>query len=162
MFLFTFDFFSVAKRKNPIGVIDAYRRAFPYVGDTVLVMKTINGHHRLNELEKLRWHARKRTDIVIIDEYISQDQVAGLMSSADAYVSLHRSEGLGLTMAEAMLLGKPVIATNYSGNIDFMNEENSLLIPWKRSKVGPGADSYSPNAYWAETRLEHAAMAMQR
>lgn len=162
MFLFTFDFFSVAKRKNPMGVIDAYRRAFPHVGNTVLVMKTINGHHRLNELEKLRWHARKRPDIVIVDEYISQEQVAGLMSSADAYVSLHRSEGLGLTMAEAMLLGKPVIATNYSGNVDFMSEENSLLIPWKRAKVGAGADSYSPNSYWAEPSLEHAAIAMRQ
>lgn len=162
MFLFTFDFFSVAKRKNPLGVIDAYRRAFPEQGETVLVVKTINGSHRLNELEKLRWHCRKRDDIVIIDEYFSPSQVASIMLTADAYVSLHRSEGLGLTMAEAMLLGTPVIATNYSGNLDFMTEENSLLIPWNRAKVGDGADGYSPHSTWAEPSLEHASSAMQQ
>jgi glycosyltransferase involved in cell wall biosynthesis len=162
MFLFTFDFFSVAKRKNPVGVIDAYCRAFPVQNDTVLVLKTINGHHRLNELEKLRWHARKRSDILIVDEYFSPQEVAGLMASADAYISLHRSEGLGLTMAESMLLGTPVIATGYSGNLDFMNDQNSILIPWKKAKVGSGADSYSPDAYWAEPSIEHAADAMKR
>lgn len=161
MFLFTFDFFSVAKRKNAIGVIDAYRRAFPTQGVTVLVIKTINGELRLNELEKLRWHARKRSDILIIDSYLMPEQVASLMSTADAYVSLHRSEGLGLTMAESMLLGTPVIATNYSGNLDFMTNENSILIPWKRAKVGVGADAYSPDSYWAEPSLEHAAHAMK-
>lgn len=161
MFLFTFDFFSVAKRKNPFGVIDAYRRAFPFEDESVLVLKTINGQHRLNDLEKLRWHARKRSDILIIDEYMEQEQVAGLMASADAYVSLHRSEGLGLTMAEAMLLGTPVIGTGYSGNLDFMTEENSMLVPWKRCKVGTGADAYSPDSFWAEPSLEQAAIAMR-
>jgi glycosyltransferase involved in cell wall biosynthesis len=161
MFLFTFDFFSVAKRKNPFGVIDAFCRAFPVQGETVLVLKTINGHHRLIELEKLRWHARKRQDILIIDEYLAPEQVAGLMATANAYVSLHRSEGLGLTMAESMLLGTPVIATGYSGNLDFMTEENSLLVPWKRVNVGSGAEAYSPDASWAEPSLEYAADAMR-
>ena len=162
MFLFTFDFFSVEKRKNPIGVIDAFRRAFPHQGEAVLVLKTINGHKKLNDLEKVRWYARKRSDVLIVDEYMDSRQVASLMASADAYVSLHRSEGLGLTMAEAMLLGTPVIATGYSGNLDFMNESNSILVPWKRAKVGPGADAYSPTSYWAEPNLEAAALAMRR
>jgi glycosyltransferase involved in cell wall biosynthesis len=162
MFLFTFDFMSVLKRKNAIGVIDAYRRAFLPGGGAVLVVKTINGDKRLNELERLRWHARDRSDIVIIDQYFDSACSAALIGCCDAYVSLHRSEGLGLTMAEAMLMGKPVIATAYSGNMDFMTPENSCLVPWKSAKVGKDAEGYPPTSRWAEPSLEAAVGYMRR
>jgi glycosyltransferase involved in cell wall biosynthesis len=84
------------------------------------------------------------------------------MNHADCYVSLHRSEGLGLTMAEAMSLGKPVIATGYSGNMDFMTEENSCLVPWSPVLVGSGAEGYPASATWAEPDLEAAAQLMRR
>lgn len=157
MFLLTFDFMSVLKRKNAIGVVDAYCKAFPKIGETMLVIKTINGDKRLQELEKLRWHIRHRTDIVIIDKYMDSADSAALMNLSDCFVSLHRSEGLGLTMAEAMLLGKPVIATEYSGNMDFMSRETSYLVPWKYVKVGMNAEGYPAECMWAEPDLEVAA-----
>jgi hypothetical protein len=128
VFLFTFDFMSVLKRKNALGLIDAYCNAFSPNDGTLLVLKTINGERRLPELEKIRWRAKDRQDIVIIDQYFDVEESSALMNVCDCYVSLHRSEGLGLTMAEAMLLGKPVIATAYSGNMDFMTNETLLLL----------------------------------
>lgn len=160
-FLFTFDFLSVLKRKNALGVIDAYCAAFSPNDGAVLVVKTINGEKRLPELENVRWKTRNRKDIVIIDEYFDVEQSSALMNVCDCYVSLHRSEGLGLTMAEAMLLGKPVIATAYSGNMDFMTDETALLVPWEYGSVGEGAEGYPADAMWAEPDLTVASSMMQ-
>ena len=160
-FLFTFDFFSITKRKNPLGLIDAYKDAFGPDDGAQLVLKTINGSHRIRELEAVKWALRGRPDIVLKDEYIEADLAGALMNCCDAYVSLHRSEGLGLTLAEAMLLGKPVIATGYGGNMDFMTQENSFLVAWERNAVGSGAGPYDPTAEWAEPRLSDASAKMR-
>ncbi|MBV8520671.1 MAG: glycosyltransferase, partial [Acetobacteraceae bacterium] len=85
-----------------------------------------------------------------------------LIDAADAYVSLHRSEGLGLTMAEAMLLGKPVIATGYSGNMDFMDESNSLLVDYKLVRLTREIPPYEAYCRWAEPDIDHAARLMRR
>jgi hypothetical protein len=77
-------------------------------------------------------------------------------------VSLHRSEGFGLTMAEAMYLGKPVIATAYSGNLDFMTDENSYLVDYELVPIGADAAPYPPGGEWAEPDVEHAARLMRR
>ena len=144
LFLFVFDFFSILERKNPLGLIDAFTRAFrPDEGPT-LVIKTINGERRLTDLERLRAAAAGRRDILIVDEYYSAEQKNALMGLCDCYVSLHRSEGLGLTMAEAMALGKPVIATGYSGNLDFMTPENSYLVELHHRCGAEGRRSVSP------------------
>ena len=84
------------------------------------------------------------------------------MNICDCYISLHRSEGLGLTLAEAMLLGKPVIDTAYSGNMDFMTDETSLLVPWKYTDVGDDAESYPAEARWAEPDLSVASSMMRK
>ena len=84
------------------------------------------------------------------------------MDACDAYVSLHRSEGLGLTMAEAMLMGKPVIATNFSGNVDFMDDSNSLLVRHELVKLGKPIPPYDADLEWAEPSEEHAAQLMRR
>jgi glycosyltransferase involved in cell wall biosynthesis len=160
-FLFTFDFGSVMKRKNPDGVIEAFKKAFVPNEGPQLVIKSINGHARPREFEKLMWARDGREDIVILDCYLDNDENAALIALSDCYVSLHRSEGLGLTMAEAMLLGKPVIATRYSGNLDFMNNEISHLVPWTYTKVGSGADAYPSNALWAEPDLNESARLMR-
>lgn len=161
-FLFTFDFLSVMKRKNTLGLVEAFCIAFLENEGPILVLKSINGTERLSELEKLKWAVKNRSDIILIDEYFDANKSASLMAVADCYVSLHRSEGLGLTMAEAMTLGKPVIATGYSGNIDFMTDKNSILIPWKLVKVGKGAEGYPENAEWADPDLTSAATAMRK
>ncbi len=94
---------------------------------------------------------------MLIENYLSRNQLHALIAECESYVSLHRSEGYGLTMAEAMALGKPVIATGYSGNLDFMSSENSLLVPYSMVKVGPGSFPYEPESFWADPDLETAA-----
>ncbi len=162
MFLFMFDFFSTMGRKNPLGLIEAYKRAFNSNEGTSLVVKTINGSRRLNDLERLRAAAADRPDIRVIDAYYSAEQKLALTSLCDSYVSLHRSEGFGLTMAEAMGLEKPVIATAYSGNLDFMTPENSYLVDYTTSAVPADCWPYPAGSFWAEPRLDHAAELMRR
>ena len=161
MFLFAFDFMSVMKRKNPLGLIEAFCSAFAEGEGPMLVIKAINGDKRLVEGNMLRDAVRKRSDIVLIDEYFTKVETSTLTSLADCYVSLHRSEGLGLTMSEAMTLGRPVIATGYSGNLDFLSDANSFIVPGSRVKVGHGAEGYSPESIWMEPNVSEAAKYMR-
>jgi glycosyltransferase involved in cell wall biosynthesis len=161
MFLFTFDFMSVMKRKNPLGLIQAFTRGFAPGEGPMLVLKSINGETRPEGFAELQSATEGRDDIVIMNKYLDSHQSAALMNLCDCYVSLHRSEGLGLTIAEAMLLGKPVIATGYSGNLDFMTPETSYLVPWTRVNVGEGAEAYDAFASWAEPDLDDAATLMR-
>ena len=161
MFLFSFDFMSVMKRKNPLGLIEAFTKAFTEGEGPMLVIKAINGDKRLVERNMLRDAVRRRSDIVLIDEYFTKVETSTLTSLADCYASLHRSEGLGLTMSEAMTLGRPVIATGYSGNLDFLSDVNSFIVPGVRTKVGDGAEGYSREAMWMEPNVTEAANCMR-
>jgi glycosyltransferase involved in cell wall biosynthesis len=161
VFLFCFDLLSIFDRKNPMGLIDAFTEAFrPGEGPT-LVVKVINGDLAATRLERLKWAAAKRPDIVIIDYYLDRLTNEALIASCDCYVSLHRSEGYGLTLAEAMALGKPVIGTAYSGNVDFMTPETSYLVPYAYGSVPAGCDPYPRGARWAEPDLSVAAQLMR-
>ncbi|MDQ2984760.1 MAG: glycosyltransferase [Actinomycetota bacterium] len=161
VFLFSFDFLSIFERKNPIGVVDAFKRAFrPGEGPT-LVIKNINGERALAELERLRAAADERSDIRLVEGHFSAQEKNALMGACDCYVSLHRSEGFGLTMAEAMAYGKPVIATAYSGNLTFMDEANSYLVPYELGRVPSGCDPYPAGSEWAEPDLDEAARLMR-
>jgi glycosyltransferase involved in cell wall biosynthesis len=162
LFLFCFDFYSVAERKNPFGVIDAFRRAFAPGEGPHLVIKSINGPDKLPELERLRLHAEGRPDIHIRDGYLDPADQRALVACCDAYVSLHRAEGFGYTLAEAMLAGKPVIATGYSGNLEFMNERNSLLVEYTMTEVPGGCEPYPAGARWAHPDVDRAAQHMRR
>jgi glycosyltransferase involved in cell wall biosynthesis len=161
MFLFTFDFMSVMKRKNPLGLVEAFKKAFAPSEGPMLVLKSINGDSRPEGSAELEAAIEGRDDIIWMDKYLDSEMSAALMNLCDCYVSLHRSEGLGLTIAEAMLLGKPVIATGYSGNLDFMTPDTSYMVPWTRVKVGKGAEAYSSSATWAEPNLDVAAEMMR-
>ena len=162
MFLFTFDFMSVSKRKNPMGLVEAFKNAFAPGEGPQLVLKCINGETRPEKFAALHRTTEGRDDITIMNRYLDPDMSAALMNLCDCYVSLHRSEGLGLTIAEAMLLGKPVIATAYSGNLDFMTESTSFMVPWTRVKVGKDAEAYDADATWAEPDLGVAAEMMRQ
>ncbi len=162
MFLYMFDFFSVFERKNPLGLIDAFERAFRPNEGPILVLKTINGTSRLNDLERIRAAARRRPDIFVIDGYYSERGKNSILNLSDCYVSLHRSEGLGLTIAEAMALEKPVIATGYSGNLEFMTPENSYLVDYVVGEVPAECHPYPPGTSWAEPDLDQAAALMRR
>jgi len=161
MFLFMFDFMSVMKRKNPLGLVAAFKKAFAPGEGPMLVLKSINGDSRPECAAELEAAIEGRDDIIWMDKYLDSEMSAALMTLCDCYVSLHRSEGLGLTIAEAMLLGKPVIATGYSGNLDFMTPDTSYMVPWTRVKVGKGAEAYSSRATWAEPNLDVAAEMMR-
>jgi glycosyltransferase involved in cell wall biosynthesis len=151
----------VLERKNPAGVIAAFRRAFSPGSGPALVIKTINGDKRILDLEKLRFAAEDHPDITIRDGYVSAIEKNSITANCDCYVSLHRSEGYGLTMAEAMALGKPVIATGYSGNLDFMNEQNSYLCSYTFRRIGPESPPYPAASRWAEPNLDEAAAFMR-
>lgn len=160
-FLFSFDYASVLARKNPLGCIDAFLRAFPEPGEATLVLKSINGKHRREDHERVGVAALGHPHVVVLDEYLEPADKDRLVATCDCYVSLHRSEGFGIGLAEAMYLGKPVVATAYSGNLDFMTPHNSYLVDYELAPIGPGADPYPPTARWAEPDLDHAAALMR-
>jgi glycosyltransferase involved in cell wall biosynthesis len=100
--------------------------------------------------------------IQLLDRTMSRDEIFGLESVVDSYLSLHRSEGFGLGLAESMFLGKPVIGTAYSGNMEFMDETNSLLVDYHLTPVGEGEYPFPDGQQWAEPSEEHAAELMRR
>lgn len=161
VFVCTFDFFSVAERKNPLGVIEAFRRAFGDRDDVQLVVKSTNGGRRPSQLERLRACSDGLANIRLVDAHFSRPDQMALLREADAVVSLHRSEGLGLHLAEAMALGTPVVATRYSGNLDFMDDANSFLVDAGLVPIEHGEGVYPGSARWADPDLDQAAAIMR-
>jgi hypothetical protein len=161
VFLFSLDFLSVCERKNPLALVRAFARAFEPDSGPLLLIKTINGHIRLDDLERLRAEIDDRTDVRLVDGYYTAAEKDALVGLCDAYVSLHRAEGLGLTMAEAMAAGQPVIATGYSGNMQFMTPANSFLVDYVLTKVPAHCQPYPEGTAWADPDLDHAARLMR-
>jgi glycosyltransferase involved in cell wall biosynthesis len=155
--LFAFDYLSVFERKNPLGVVEAFRRAFPDGDGPTLVIKSVNGELRRVDRERLRRAAGGSPDVVLLEDYLDSGQLGALMDGCTAYISLHRAEGYGLTMAEAMARRRPVVATAYSGNLDFMDESNALLVPYRLVPVVTGSGPYPTTSVWAEPDLDAAA-----
>ena len=160
-FLFLFDFYSTLARKNPLGLVEAFTRAFAPGEGPQLVLKSHNGDFKPERLARLREAAGDRPDIHIVDRFLATSEMAALMRHADCYVSLHRAEGFGLTLGEMMALGKPVVATGFSANLDFMTPENSYLVRHRETLVGAAGESYPASGTWAEPDLDHAAQLMR-
>ncbi len=162
IFMFSFDLLSFPSRKNHIAVIDAFRMAFPAEKDVCLVIKISNssGSRELFNLSNYPDNLDER--IIIIDEVLSRSSMYCLLDAIDCYVSLHRSEGFGLGMAEAMFLGKPVIATGYSGNLSFMTPKNSCLVGYDFVDVREGEYPHWEGQRWASADLGEAAAYMRR
>ncbi len=160
-FMFMFDFFSTQRRKNATGVVEAFRRAFAPGEGPQLLIKTIHGAARPRAYDELRHAAAGRPDVHVVDRALSVAAKNALMTECDCYVSLHRSEGYGLTLAESMALGKPVIGTGFSGNTDFMSPQNSYLVDYAMTDVGGDVEIYPPEGHWAEPDLDHAAQLMR-
>jgi len=160
VFLFTFDMFSTTGRKNPYGLIDAFRKAFAPDEPVDLVIKVSRGEKLPEEFEKLKARCIE-AGVQLRNEVLPRGDLLALMNACDCYVSLHRSEGLGLGMAETMLMGKPVIATGYSGNLDFMNDGNSYLVRYERKASEVDHPPYPKGSVWADPDLDHAAELMR-
>jgi len=160
-FLFSFDFLSTVERKNPWGLVDAFEAAFAPGEGPILVIKSINAEKRPDQAERLRLRVSGSPDVLLLENYLDAEDRDALVALCYCYVSLHRSEGLGLTMAEAMALGKPVIATGYSGNLQFMTEANSFLVPWTPVTIPTRCEPYPVGGTWAEPDLEAASRLMR-
>ena len=106
--------------------------------------------------------AARENGVILIDQVVSRAKAYGFLELCDCFVSLHRSEGFGLGLAEAMLLGKPAIATNYSGNLSFMNARNSLLVDYTLTEIARSGPIYTKGNVWAEPSVEHAAACMRK
>lgn len=160
-FMFMFDAFSYIHRKNPYAVIEAFRKAFPKEHDVGLVIKAMNGKGDDPLFSKLNDMLREDARLKLINKVLDRVGVLELMASCDAFVSLHRSEGFGRCIAEAMLLGRPVVVTGYSGNMDFTTNENSYLVSYDLITVKDGQYPYSSGARWADPNTDDAADKMR-
>jgi glycosyltransferase involved in cell wall biosynthesis len=160
VFLFTFDVSSQIERKNPLGAIAAFRAAFGDRRDVMLVLKFTNAEYDSSRVRSL-YRAAEGIRAVLFEGYMTRAELDGLMAAADCYVSLHRSEGFGLGIAESMALGKPVIATNYSGPADFMTPANSFPVRYELASIPRDFGPYLEGFRWAEPDLQHATLLMR-
>jgi len=163
LFLMMYDFSSLQERKNPAAALEAFGRASDSgVARTTLVVKTQNANYHPDDFAELQERLSGRRDVVWINETLSRQDVYDLYAVCDAFVSLHRSEGWGLGPIEAMFLGKPVVATNWSGNVDFMRPDNSLPVNYRLVKIERDVGPYRTGQTWADPDVEHAAWLMRR
>lgn len=170
-FVSSFDITSDIERKNPEAAVRAFQSAFPERGDVRLVLKVnaspearVQFAHRL---ARLRETASTDSRIMLVDQSLTYRDVLSLYASSDVLVSLHRSEGLGLSLMEAMSLGRAVIATAWSGNMDFMTSENSFPVRFNIIPVESELGAYRPEftgdgATWADADVNEAADIMRR
>lgn len=150
VFGYFFDTKSALRRKNPGMLLSAFKAAFPDRGDVQLVLKVSSPTDNDYEFELLKSDAVSSPNVVWIERQMTDDEVKSLNKSLDAYVSPHRAEGFGLTLAESMAIGIPTIASAYSGNVDFQNSSNCLLIEVEPARVGQGDGPYEAHELWCE------------
>ena len=166
LFLSMADWRSHLARKNPLGTIRAFKAAFPADDTTVGLIVKMNNAGALGSDQETLMHIREEMEgypnIYLLDSEMTRPEVDSLLAISDCFISLHRSEGFGLGPAEAMSLGKPVILTKWSGNLDYMTPDNSIGIDYQLLPVGRQYGPYQPDQLWADPDLEHAAIWMKR
>jgi hypothetical protein len=162
LFVFSFDGNSSIARKNPLGVIEAFKLAFPNGLEAAgLVIKCMRPDINNPAWQHILKLAGSDSRIFIIDQMLSKPEVLGLYKVCDCFVSLHRAEGFGRGIAEALLLGLNVIATDHGGNVDFCLPGSASLVRYKPCKVGRKDYVEATGQFWAEPNLAHAASIMK-
>lgn len=163
LFLFVFDFLSFIDRKNPLAAIRSFKAAFPDRSSAAgLVIKAMNGDAANPKWQEMMALIDGDPRIYVINQTIRRTEVLALMQVCDCFLSLHRSEGFGRGIAEAMLLGKPVVVTNYSGNTDFTRAQTACLVNYKLIPVEAGQYPCPEGQVWADADVTHAAWHMKR
>jgi glycosyltransferase involved in cell wall biosynthesis len=162
IFLCTFDFFSVVERKNPLDTIAAFKMAFAENSGPLLLIKSQNGHLLTEDLALITQAIEGRADIVHVDQHVDEETQASYLQCADVLVSLHRSEGLGLHILEALLRGIPVLSTGFSAPTEFLDSANSALVDYALVPVKNGNGVYPTGYLWAQPDVQHAAHLMRK
>ncbi len=163
LFLYTFDCNSYLARKNPLAAIRAFQAAFPRgVEPAALVLKGMNAREGDARWGALAEAAAPDGRILFLHGTLDRGDVLGLFAACDAYVSPHRAEGFGRTLAEAMLLGKPVVATGHSGNADFLTPRTGFPLPYRLVPIAPGEYPFGQGLVWAEPDADALARGMRR
>ncbi len=160
LLLMLFDTNSLSERKNPEGVIKAYKKAYDINDKNVGIVIKIN-----NASKAERAKIKKELDgyqVYFIDKILSRVEVDSLIKCVDVYVSLHRAEGFGLVIAEAMMVGTATIATNYSANTEFQTKENSCLVGYREVPVKKNVWAHKKAYTWAEPDIDEAAAYMKK
>lgn len=160
--LVMYDFHSYQYRKNPQAAVEAFRIAAKQNPNLGLVLKTINSEHHKEAYAELKESVADLPHVYFIDEFFSRQKTWDLQSCCDILLSLHRAEGFGLAPAEMMYLGKPVIATGWSGNMDFMTHENSMPVKYELKPLDVDLGAYPAGPLWAEADVEHAAWCLSQ
>ncbi len=163
LFLFAFDLNSLSVRKNPEAAVRAFQKAFSSSSMPVgLVIKTQGAEANPEDFAQLREIARQTPHCFLISQTLSRADVMRLQKSCDCFVSLHRSEGFGLSVAEAMYLGKPAISTNWSATAEFVTPQNGCPVEVELVALEKNHDVYPKGSVWAEPNVDHAAAHMRK
>lgn len=166
LFLYVFDFNSYLARKNPFAAVKAFSKAFEESDDSVgLILKVMNANPQNPEWIRFLEECSHDRRITVLQRTMERGEVLGLIQSCDAYLSLHRAEGFGRTLAEAMLFGHSVISTDFSGNADFVREGIGYPVKWSKTPTKPGDYPFVKDAdaaWWAEPDIESAILQMKK
>ena len=165
LFYLLFDGNSWLSRKNPLGGVQAFQKAFPLNSENQnigLVIKAMNINPNDSMWKKIELIAAKDPRIHIIQKRMERQDLINLMDSCDCYISLHRSEGFGRVIAEAMLLGQPVVVTNFSGNVDFCNSSTAYMVDGELQPLLPGDYSFHEGQYWCDPDINIASKQLVR
>ncbi len=157
LFLFAYDLNSSQERKNPRAVIAAFRKAFPFGGPVGLVVKTHNPDRNSTAFVELQSDLAGLENAHLLCETLPRAAIYELQQACDCFVSLHRAEGFGLSIAEAMFLGKPVITTDWSGTAEFVNVTNGCPVNYRLLTLDRNYGPYSRGQTWADPDIDHAA-----
>jgi len=161
--LTVFNAASSFARKNPFAAIRASQAAFGEDPSARLTIKVSNASLFKNIRREMSEVIDGYSNIAVLDRTVDGAELERLYFNSDVFMSLHRAEGFGLTLAEAMLYGLPVIATNWSGNVDFLNEQTGVPIPFQMVFAQDAQGTYDfPDMMWAEAEVDAAAKALQR
>ncbi|MES1210692.1 MAG: glycosyltransferase family 4 protein, partial [Acidobacteriota bacterium] len=160
LFFFAFDALSIPERKNPEGLVKAFAQAVRKAGRPLRLLLKINHAETSPELAGSFEELSGDLPITVISRGMSRGEMDSLTAACDAYVSLHRSEGLGLPLIEAMYLGKPVIATGYGGCTDFLDDSTGWVVRHTLTVLDKPLGPYPAGSVWAEPDVESAAAHM--